>query len=96
MASVISTVSQAITSSEDGSLVEITLSNSGTTAVGPLVATAVYAGASQQYVWTQSIATLAAAGGTGDSTKFNLSIDGEATYDPTKMHLGLAFVHTTP
>lgn len=79
-----------ITSSNEGSLVEITVTNGNATdALTNFIVTAVYVGTTTEYIWTQSVTTLAA----GSSTVFDFSIDGE-TYSASNLHVGISFVNT--
>lgn len=78
--------SLTISQLNDGSIIEITITNSETSALANVQITAVYEGTST-YVYSEKIASLAA----GD-TKVLLAIDGE-TYDPAKLKVALAFVH---
>lgn len=90
MASLISTASAGVTNSNDGALVTITITNNeATAAVNNLIVTAIYVGATTEYIWSQTIATLAAAA----STSFDLSIDNE-TYSAANLHIGICFTNT--
>ncbi|SHJ87557.1 hypothetical protein [Propionispora hippei] len=82
----------SISSSNEGSLVEITITNnnaSGGAALANFIVTAIYVGADTEYVWTQAVATLAAQA----SVTFDMSIDGE-TYNVANLHVGIAFLNT--
>lgn len=93
MASAInSPAAYTITSANEGALVEITVTNnnaSGGAALTNFIVTAIYVGASTEYIWSQTVATLAAQA----STKFDLSIDGE-TYSAASLHVGISFLNT--
>lgn len=81
----------SISSSNEGSLVEITITNnntSGGAALENFLVTAVYVGADAEYVWTQAVTTLAAQA----SVTFDLSIDNE-TYNAANLHVGIAFLN---
>lgn len=95
MASVINVATtQTVITSNDGAIVEITLSNgngTGGAAVGPFIVTAVYEGASTQYVWSEVVPSLTVT----TPVKFDLSIDNES-YLESKLHIGIGFTHTTP
>ena len=90
MASLIYTASEGITSGNEGSIVTITITNNNTTgAVANFVVTAIYAGTTTQYIWSEVVATLAAAA----STSFDLAIANE-TYAPANLHVGIGFENT--
>ncbi|MDU4962085.1 MAG: hypothetical protein E6X17_15625 [Sporomusaceae bacterium] len=93
MATAINSLAQDISLAEDGSIVEITLTNNGAEAIASpgFFVTAVYVDGTTQYVRSQAVASLAAAA----STVLRLSIDGVATYDQANLHVGIGFVHTT-
>jgi hypothetical protein len=93
MASVINSLAQNVSLSEDGSIIDITITNNGAdNIVSPgLFVTAVYVDDTTQYVRSQAITTLAAAA----SVVLSLSIDGVATYVPANLHVGIGFVHST-
>lgn len=93
MASVINTLTQNVSLSEDGSIIDITVTNNGATnIVSPgFFVTAVYVDGTTQYVRSQAVTTLAAAA----SIVLSLSIDGVAAYDPGDLHVGIGFVHST-
>jgi hypothetical protein len=84
----------SITSSNEGSIVEITVTNnnaSGGNTLTNFIVTAIYVGTTTEYVWTQAVASLAPQA----STKFDLSIDSE-TYAAGNLHVGIAFLNTIP
>jgi hypothetical protein len=86
----INAFAKQLDTSNDGSIVEITLTNSSTNPVGPFIATAIYQGTSTQYVWSEHITSIAASG----TAIFDLSIDNEASsYSAANLHLGIAFTH---
>lgn len=90
MASLIYTASKGITSGNEGSIVTITVTNNNTTgAVTNFVVTAIYAGTTTQYIWSEAVATLAAT----SSTSFDLAIANE-TYNPANLHVGIGFENT--
>jgi hypothetical protein len=93
MASVIQTLTQNVSLSEDGSIIDITVTNNG---AAPIVSpgfyvTAVYVDGTNQYVRSMAITALAAAA----SEVLSLSIDGVATYNAANLHVGIGFIHTT-
>ena len=93
MADVIHTLTQNVSLSEDGSIIDITVTNNGSTAIASpgFYVTAVYVDGTNQYVRSLAITSLAAAA----SEVLSLSIDGVVTYDPDNLHVGIGFIHTT-
>ncbi len=90
MASLIYTASEGITSANEGSIVTITITNNNATAaVTNFIVTAIYEGTTTEYIWSETVATLAAAA----STSFDLSIDNE-TYSASNLHVGIGFTNT--
>ena len=90
MASLIYTASEGITSENQGSIVTVKITNNNaTTAVTNFIVTAIYATATTQYIWSETVATLAAT----TSTSFDLSIDNE-TYTEANLHVGICFKNT--
>lgn len=93
MASLINTpAAYSITSSNEGSIVEITLTNnneSGGATLTDLLVTAIYVGTDVEYVWTQAVASLAPEA----STTFAMSINNE-TYSQANLHVGISFLNT--
>lgn len=94
MASVIETLDQNISLSEDGSIIDITITNTGAPIPSPgLVVTAVYVDADNEveYVRSKTVETLA----NGAVVTISLSIDGVTTYDEDNLHVGIGFIHST-
>lgn len=94
MATFIHTAAEGITTNNQGSIITITITNnnaSGGAAVTNFIVTAIYEGATTEYIWSQAVATLAAAA----STSFDVSIDNE-TYTPSNLHVGISFMNPIP
>ncbi|WP_110954684.1 hypothetical protein [Anaerosinus massiliensis] len=92
MPSLIYNATEGISSENQGSIIQITLTNNnaaGGAAVANFIVTAIYAGTTTEYIWSESVTTLAAEA----STSFNLSIDNE-TYDANNLHVGISFLNT--
>ena len=93
MASVIQSLTQNVSLSDDGSIIDITVTNNGATPIASpgFYVTAVYVDGTTQYVRSQAVDSLAAAA----SIILSLSIDGVVTYEEENLHVGIGFVHTT-
>lgn len=94
MATLIHTAAKSINSENQGSIITVTITNdnaSGGAAVTNFIVTAIYTGTDTEYIWSETVATLAAAA----STSFDLSIDNE-TYNASNLHVGISFMNAIP